>query len=353
VHLFEPLELRSLRLRNRIAVTPMCEYSAVEGLVQPWHLVHLGSRAVGGAGLVIAEATAIEARGRISPGDVGLYDEAQVAAWQPVTAFVRGQGAVAGVQLAHAGRKASVAAPWLGGAPLAPSAGGWSPIVAPSALPFTPVSALPEALDEAGVQAIVQGFAAAARRALAAGFQLVELHAAHGYLLHEFLSPLSNRREDRYGGGFDQRLRLVVEVVDAVRAAWPEHLPLLIRLSATDWVDGGWDLEQTCALVERLRDRGVDLFDISSGGLIADARIPTGPGYQVGFAAVVRERCAVKTSAVGMITAPEQADQIVRSEQADLVMLGRELLRDPYWPRRAAAALHANIEVPPQYQRAW
>jgi 2,4-dienoyl-CoA reductase-like NADH-dependent reductase (Old Yellow Enzyme family) len=353
VHLFEPLELRSLRLRNRIVVSPMCEYSAIEGVVQPWHLVHLGSRAVGGSGLVIAEATAIEARGRISPGDVGLYDEAQLEAWQPVTAFIRSQGAVAGVQLAHAGRKASVAAPWLGGAPLSPAQGGWSPIVAPSALPFTPASAVPESLDEAGIRSIVQGFAAAAQRAFAAGFELVELHAAHGYLLHQFLSPLSNQRNDGYGGSFEHRTRLVMEVVDAVRAVWPEHLPLLIRLSATDWVQGGWDLEQTCALVERLRERGVDLFDISSGGLIADARIPSGPGYQVGFAAAVRARCAVRTSAVGMITAPEQADQIVRSEQADLVMLARELLRDPYWPRRAASALRANIEVPPQYQRAW
>ena len=353
MHLFEPLELRSLRLRNRIVVSPMCEYSAIEGVVQPWHLVHLGSRAVGGAGLVIAEATAVEARGRISPGDVGLYDEAQLEAWQPVTAFIRSQGAVAGVQLAHAGRKASVAAPWLGGAPLSPAQGGWSPIVAPSALSFTPASAQPESLDEAGIQSIVAGFAAAAQRALAAGFELVELHAAHGYLLHQFLSPLSNQREDGYGGSFEHRARVVIEVVDAVRAVWPERLPLLIRLSATDWVQGGWDLEQTCALVELLRGRGVDLFDISSGGLIADARIPSGPGYQVGFAAAVRARCAVRTSAVGMITAPEQADQIVRSEQADLVMLARELLRDPYWPRRAASALRANIEVPPQYQRAW
>lgn len=350
--LFDPLDLRDVRLRNRIAVSPMCQYSARDGVPQPWHQVHLGSRAVGGAGLVIAEATAIEPRGRISPADTGLWNDAQVEAWAPIAAFVGAQGAVAGVQLAHAGRKASTASPWLGGGTVAPDDGGWTPC-APSALAFDEGAPMPEALDADGIAAVVAAFRDAARRALAAGFRLVEIHAAHGYLLHQFLSPLSNRRDDTWGGGFDGRTRLLFEVVAAVRAVWPERLPLLLRLSATDWADGGWDIEQSIALSRRLGAAGVDLVDVSSGGLVPHATVPIAPGYQVPFAARIRREAGIATSAVGLITAPKQAEAILAEGHADLVMLARELLRDPYWPRRAAQELGVTIPVPPQYQRAW
>ncbi|PZQ18673.1 MAG: oxidoreductase [Rhodanobacter denitrificans] len=351
--LFSPLNLRGLTLRNRIAVSPMCQYSAVDGVPQAWHLVHLGSRAVGGAGLVITEATSVDAVGRISPWDTGIWNEAQSEAWQPIVRFIRDRGAVAGIQLAHAGRKASTEAPWRGGGPLPPdTAPGWR-TVAPSALAFAPGHPLPQALDAADVAAIVDAFRAAALRALAAGFELVEIHAAHGYLLHQFLSPLSNQRDDRYGGSFAGRIRLVCEVVDAVRAVWPDTLPLIVRLSATDWVDGGWDIEQSVALSRELAGRGVDLVDVSSGGLVPGASIPVGPGYQVPFAARIRREAAIATGAVGMITEPEQAERIVAEGEADLVLLAREMLRDPYWPRRAARALGVSIDAPEQYHRAW
>ncbi|MBX3693332.1 NADH:flavin oxidoreductase/NADH oxidase [Dokdonella sp.] len=350
--LFEPLRLRGITLRNRIAVSPMCEYSAVDGVPQSWHLVHLGSRAVGGAALVIAEATAIEARGRISPADTGLWNDAHVEAWLPISRFIHEQGAVAGIQLAHAGRKASVDVPWRGGARLEAGAGGWMP-VAPSALAYAQGEPAPMALDEAGIEAIVRAFADAAQRALDAGFELLEVHAAHGYLLHEFLSPLTNRREDAFGGTFDNRIRLTRAVVAAVRAVWPERLPLFVRLSATDWADGGWDLEQSIALSRVLAGEGVDLVDVSSGGLVTHQQLRVAPGYQVPFAARIRAEAGIATGAVGLITEPAQAEAILARGEADLVLLGRELLRDPYWPRRAARELGADIAVPEQYARAW
>jgi len=351
--LFEPLQLRSVRLRNRIAVSPMCQYSAVDGIPQPWHLVHLGSRAIGGAGLVIAEASAVEARGRISPFDAGLWNDAQLQAWAPIAAFIDGYGAVPGIQLAHAGRKASVEVPWRGGKGiLDAAAGGWS-TVAPSALAFDADYTTPVALDGAGITAIVEAFRAAATRALEAGFRLLEVHAAHGYLLHEFLSPLSNRREDQWGGGFDNRIRFALDVVRAVRSVWPERLPLFVRISATDWAEGGWDIEQSVELARRLRSEGVDLVDVSSGGLVAHQRIAPGAGFQVPFAARIRREAGIATGAVGLITEPHQAQAILDEGAADLILLARELLRDPYWPRRAAHALGAVIEPPLQYSRAW
>ena len=351
-HLFDPYPQRALTLRNRIVVSPMCQYSATDGLPDDWHLVHLGSRAVGGAAAVIAEATAVSAEGRISPGDTGIWNDAQSEAWARIAGFITREGAVAGIQLAHAGRKASCAAPWDGGKGLAPEQGGWTP-VAPSALRFDDHNPLPRALDDAGIAEVVADFVAAARRALAAGFQLVEIHAAHGYLLHSFLSPLSNRREDRYGGSFDNRTRLLREVVDGVRAIWPENLPLWLRISASDWADGGWDIEQSVRLARLLPAHGVDLVDVSSGGLVPTARVPSGPNYQVPFAARIRREAAVATGAVGLITEPAQADAIVRNGEADVVLLARELLRDPYFPRRAAHALGASIDPPLQYRRAW
>ena len=351
-HLFDPFPQRSLILRNRIVVSPMCQYSATDGVPDDWHLVHLGSRAAGGAAAVIAEATAVLPGGRISPSDTGLWNDAQAEAWSRIAPFIIGQGAVAGIQLAHAGRKASTAAPWQGGTGLRPDQGGWTP-VAPSALRFDEHNPLPDALDDAGIAEVVAAFVAAARRALEAGFQLLEIHAAHGYLLHSFLSPLSNRREDRYGGSFDNRTRLLREVVGAVRTVWPERLPLWLRISASDWADGGWDIEQSIELARAMPARGVDLIDVSSGGLVPHARIPAAPDYQVPFAARIRHEAGVATGAVGLITEPAQAEAIVANGDADLVLLARELLRDPYFPRRAAQALGAKIDPPLQYQRAW
>jgi 2,4-dienoyl-CoA reductase-like NADH-dependent reductase (Old Yellow Enzyme family) len=343
---------RDITFRNRLAVSPMCQYSAREGLPDDWHLVHLGSRAVGGAAAVIAEATAVSPEGRISPADTGLWNEAQTAAWARINAFVREQGAVPGVQLAHAGRKASTDAPWRGGGTVDAGQGGWTP-VAPSALAFSAHSAVPAALDEAGIAKVIGDFATATRRALDAGFELVEIHAAHGYLLHEFLSPLSNRRDDDYGGSFDNRVRLLLEIIDAVRADWPERLPLWLRISATDWAEGGWDIEQSVALAERVKDRGIDLVDVSSGGTVPDAKIPVQPGYQVPFACRIRREAGIATGAVGLLTDPAQVERIVADGEADMVLLARELLRDPYFPRRAAHALGAGIKPPPQYDRAW
>ncbi|WP_017460961.1 NADH:flavin oxidoreductase/NADH oxidase [Dyella ginsengisoli] len=350
--LFEPLQQRSLTLRNRLVVAPMCQYSATDGLPDTWHLVHLGSRAVGGASLVISEATAVSAEGRISPGDVGLWNEAQQQAWAPITAFIRAQGVIAGVQLAHAGRKASAQRPWEGGGPLGVDEGAW-PTVAPSALPFDAGWHVPVALDEAGIAKVIGDFRTAARRALDAGFQLVEVHAAHGYLLHQFLSPLSNRRSDGYGGSFENRTRLVREVVAAIREVWPEALPVWLRISATDWAEGGWDIEQSVALSRQVRELGVDLVDVSSGGLVSGVRIPVEPGYQVPFARRIRAEAGVATGAVGLLTEPAQVAAIVADGDADVVLQARESLRDPYFPRRAAKALGASIHTPLQYQRAW
>jgi 2,4-dienoyl-CoA reductase-like NADH-dependent reductase (Old Yellow Enzyme family) len=355
--LFEPFAQRSLTLRNRLVVSPMCEYSAVDGVPNEWHMVHLGSRAVGGAGAVIAEATAVSAQGRISPQETGLWNQAQADAWQPITRFIKAQGAVAGVQLAHAGRKASTLRPWDGHGPVPPGQGDWL-TVAPSALPFDNGWHVPQALDEPGLRALLADFRASAQRALAAGFELIELHAAHGYLLHQFLSPLSNRRDDRYGGSFENRTRLVREVIAAVRDVWPAELPLWLRLSATDWApaeDGAraWDVEQSVRLAQMVRPLGVDLIDVSSGGLIPHAKIVLEPGYQVPFAARIRREAGIATGAVGLITGAEQAAQIVANDDADVVLIARESLRDPYFPRRAAQQLGATIAAPAQYQRAW
>jgi 2,4-dienoyl-CoA reductase-like NADH-dependent reductase (Old Yellow Enzyme family) len=350
--LFTPLKLRELTLRNRIAVSPMCQYSAEGGRANDWHLVHLGSRAVGGAGLMIFEATAVEPRGRISPGDLGLWEDAQIEPLARIARFVEEQGSVACLQIAHAGRKASTRAPWdHGGAPVPPTEGGW-PVVAPSPLPFAPGYPVPAALDAAGIAAVTRAFAEAAKRALAAGFRSLEVHAAHGYLAHQFLSPISNHREDAYGGSFDNRTRFVREVVSSVRQVWPERWPLLVRISATDWVDGGWNLEESVALCRMLRELGVDLVDTSSGGMVATARVPVGPGYQTAFAERIRREAGIATGTVGMITSPEQADTVLRTGQADLILLARELLRDPYWPIHAAARLRTEMEWPRQYLRA-
>jgi len=349
--LFEPFAQRSLTLRNRLVVAPMCQYSATDGVPDTWHLVHLGSRAVGGAALVISEATAVSAEGRISPGDVGLWNEAQVAAWAPITAFIKAQGAIAGVQLAHAGRKASAQRPWEGGGPLA-GAAAW-PTVAPSAVPFDDGWHVPEALDEAGIAKVIDDFRTAARRALAAGFQLAEVHAAHGYLLHQFLSPLSNRRTDGYGGSLDNRMRLVREVVAAVREVWPQEWPVWLRLSATDWAESGWDVEQSVALARQVKELGVDLVDVSSGGLVTGVKIPVAPGYQVPLAAQIRREAGIATGAVGLINEPAQAEAILAEGSADVILQARESLRDPYFPRRAAKELGASIDAPLQYLRAW
>ena len=352
MHLFEPLKLRSVTLRNRIAVSPMCQYSAgPDGRATDWHLVHLGSRALGGAGLVCFEATAVEARGRISPADLGLWEDAQIEPLARVVRFVQQQGAAACLQLAHAGRKGSTAPPWEGGAAVPAAQGGWTP-VAPSPVPFSDASPVPEALDAAGIAGIAQAFAAAARRARAAGFQAIEVHAAHGYLVHQFLSPLSNRRTDRHGGSLENRTRLAREVVEAVRRAWPADLPLLVRVSATDWVDGGWGVDDTVALSRQLRELGADLVDVSSGGLVPYAKVPVGPGYQTAFAERIRREAGVATGAVGVIVSPEQADHVVRSGQADLVLVAREFLRDPHFPLRAAKALGQEGPWPRQYARA-
>lgn len=353
--LFEPFTLRGVTLRNRIGVSPMCQYSAVEGEPQSWHLAHLGARAVGGAGLVIAEATGVLPEGRISPGCTGIWSGRQVQAWAPITAFIKSQGAVPGIQIGHAGRKASDAVPWLGEGQLTDEQGGW-PTVAPSALPFGGYqhNRTPEALDLAGIVRVRQAFVDGAKRAYAAGFQWLELHAAHGYLLHQFLSPLSNQRTDDYGGSFDNRVRMLLETTKAVREVWPQDLPLTVRLSATDWAEGGWDLSQTVEVAKRLKALGVDLIDCSSGGLVPHAKITVGPGYQVPFAEAVKKDAGIATAAVGMITEPAQAEAILAEGKADLILLARAHLRDPYWAHHAAKALGVPelCKLPAPYGRA-
>jgi len=350
--LFDPLELRGVTFRNRIGVSPMCQYSSADGFADDWHLVHLGSRAVGGAALVMTEATAVEARGRISPQDLGLWKDEQIEALARITRFVRAQGAAPGIQLAHAGRKASVARPWEGGKPLPPPA-GWSPIFAPSALPFDDGYQTPEALADKDIGAIIEAFAAAATRAGHAGFDVIEIHAAHGYLIHQFLSPVSNRRDDLWGGAFDNRIRFLLEIVRAVRRVWADWRPLLVRLSTTDWLgDDGWTVEDSIALARRLHTEGVDLIDCSSAGIAPRVTVPLGPGYQTANAARIRAEAPILTTALGLITSAAQAEHVLRTGQADLVFLARALLRDPYWPLRAAAELGASIDWPPQYERA-
>jgi 2,4-dienoyl-CoA reductase-like NADH-dependent reductase (Old Yellow Enzyme family) len=330
----------------------MCQYSSQDGFANDWHLVHLGSRAVGGSGAVVMEATAVEARGRISPEDQGIWSDGHVHFLCRITSFVKQQGAVSGIQLAHAGRKASTRRPWEGGGYIPESAGGWLP-VAPSAAPFHPDDPAPHELTRAEIRGLVDAFAEATRRALRAGFNLVEIHGAHGYLIHEFLSPLSNRRTDEYGGSFENRARFALEVVKAVRAAWPDDLPLWLRISATDWAEGGWHLDESVELAKRVKPLGVDLIDCSSGGLTMAQNIALGPGYQVPFAERIRREAGILTAAVGMITEPEQAEEIVASGKADMVLLAREFLRDPYFPAHAAKAMGQKTAPPPQYARAW
>ena len=349
--LFDPLPLRGVVLPNRIGIPPMCQYTAVDGMAQDWHFVHYGSRAAGGAGLIIVEATAVAPEARISPADIGLWRDDQVAPLARIAAFMKAQGSVAAIQLAHSGRKGSAALGWQEQKTLNAAEGGWA-TVAPSPIAFGDGYAPPQELDAAGLRRVVEQFAAATKRAHAAGFQVVEIHAAHGYLLHEFLSPLANKRSDAYGGSFDKRIRLLCEVVTAVRAELPPDLPLLVRLSATDWVEGGWNAEETVQLCRLLKTMGVDLIDVSTAGMVPTAKIPVGPGFQTEFAARVRREAEIPTAAVGLITSAAQAGHIVHSGQADMVLLGRELLRDPYWPLHAAQELRKSIGWPEQYLRA-
>lgn len=349
--LFTPFRLRSLELMNRIGVSPMCQYSYDDGFSSDWQLVHLGSRAQGGAALVIVEASAVVPEGRITPADLGIWKDEHIAGLKRVTDFVHSQGVHVGIQLAHAGRKASMGTPWTGEQLVPTAEGGWQP-VAPSALPFSPFYGMPRALDQSGIDAVIEAFRQATRRALKAGFDFVEVHAAHGYLIHEFLSPLSNHREDAYGGNFENRIRLILQVVDAVRAEWPQNLPVFVRISATDWVEGGWTPDESVELARHLRQHGVDLVDVSSGGNVPDAKIPVGPGFQVPFAERIRKEAGIATAAVGMISDPEQAAAIIADGKADLVLLAREMLRDPFWAVHAAAKLENAASWPRQYLRA-
>lgn len=349
--LFSPITFRSITLRNRIVVSPMCQYSATDGHATDWHLVHLGSRAVGGAGLILSEACAVSPVGRISPGDLGIWSDQHIPGLQRITSFLLQQGAVPGIQLAHAGRKASVQPPWLGGHSLTLDQGGWT-VEAPSAIPFAAGLPIPQALCTAGIQQVIHDFSSAAARALKAGFKIVEVHAAHGYLLHEFLSPLSNQRTDDYGGSFENRIRLLQEVVIAIRDVWPADLPLFVRISVTDWTVGGWDTDQSIRLASLLKHHDTDLIDCSSGGNVATARIPIAPGYQVPLAKAIKEQAGIPTGAVGLITTATAAEQLLKDGSADLVLLAREYLRNPYFPLQAAHDLGYEIDWPVQYVRA-
>jgi 2,4-dienoyl-CoA reductase-like NADH-dependent reductase (Old Yellow Enzyme family) len=349
--LFTPMTLRGVTMRNRVFVSPMCQYSSEGGFPTEWHLVHLGSRAVGGAALVMQEATAVSADGRISPVDMGIWSDEHAQRLSRITRFIKAEGAVAGIQLAHAGRKASTAPPWEGGGAVGPEAGGWQPI-APSAIPFSPAYPMPREMTVDDMDQVCDQFIAAARRSVQAGYEVVEIHAAHGYLLHEFLSPLSNHRTDEWGGSLENRMRFPLRVAEAVRDVWPARLPVLVRISATDYVDGGWDLEQAIEFARRMKASGIDLIDCSSGGAVPESKPPVGPGYQTPFSAAIRARVGIPTAAVGLITEPCQAETILVTGQADAVLLARELLRDPYWPLRAAHRLQADIRWPKQYERA-
>jgi len=348
--LFDPFITRGLALPNRIVVSPMCQYSSTDGFANDWHLVHLGSRAVGGAALVMTEATAVTAEGRISPQDLGIYHDEHIDMLARIVRFLHEQGSAAGMQLAHAGRKGSTQRPWDGHGDVPLDQGGWIP-VAPATEPFSDTYPVPRALEMADIPGIVDAFRDAAIRAQHAGFDMLELHGAHGYLIHEFLSPLTNTRTDRYGGSFDNRVRLTLEVVDAVRDVWPERMPVWLRISATDWAPGGWDIEQSVELATRVRERGIDLIDCSSGGLVLSQKIAIGPGYQVPFAERIKRDAGIATGAVGLITTAKQADEIIRTEQADCVILAREMLRDPYFPLHAAQELGVKLPWPPQYMR--
>jgi 2,4-dienoyl-CoA reductase-like NADH-dependent reductase (Old Yellow Enzyme family) len=350
--LFDPLTQRNVTFPNRVAVSPICQYSSENGFANDWHLVHLASRAVGGAGLVMTEAAAIEPQGRITPQDLGIWKDAHVEKLAQIVELIHRNGAVSGIQLAHAGRKASTATPWNNGIVLSEDEEGWT-TVAPSAIPFEAESRAPKELSVVEIRALTEDFANAARRSLEAGFKVIEIHAAHGYLLHEFLSPLSNRREDSYGGSFENRTRFLREAVEAVRAAISDGTPVWVRISATDWVENGWTIEQSVALSDKLKSLGVDLIDCSSGALVPGEKIPVGSGYQTTFADRIRRETGIATGAVGMITSAQQADHIIRTGQADIVLLAREMLRNPYWAQRAAKELRQPVPTPIQYCRAW
>ncbi len=349
--LFEPLSIRSIQVKNRIVVSPMCMYSAEDGFTNDWHLVHLGSRAAGGAGMIISEACAVSPEARITHYDIGIWKDEHIANLKRITAFIKNQGAVAGMQLAHAGRKASCVQPWRGGQQIPIADGGWQ-IVAPSAVPFKEGTMIPDALSKRAIRQVIEDFTSAASRALAAGFQLIEIHAAHGYLLHQLYSPLSNFRVDEYGGIFENRIRLLKEIVASVQTVWPAELPLFVRLSSSDWTEGGWNIDDAVQLAKILKNMGVDLIDCSSGGNICAAKIPVGPGYQVPFAKQIKQEADILTGAVGMITDAEQAETILVKGEADLILLAREFLRDPYFPLHAASALQQDIPWPVQYERA-
>jgi 2,4-dienoyl-CoA reductase-like NADH-dependent reductase (Old Yellow Enzyme family) len=350
-HLFSPLTIRGLTFKNRVFVSPMCQYSSDDGLPTDWHLVHLGSRAVGGAALVIVEATAVSPVGRISPADSGLWSPAHATAFRRITRFIKDNHSIPGVQLAHAGRKASTDAPWRGGKPLPAGEHDWQPL-APSPIPFDIGYPIPREMTAADIEQLIEDFATATRLAIDAGFEVIEIHMAHGYLLHEFLSPLSNHRADVYGGSLANRMRLPLRIAAIVREIWPKQFPLFVRISATDWADGGWDLAQSIELAKALKPLGVDLIDCSSGALVPHVKIPVAPGYQVPFAAAIRQQAEIATGAVGLITEPHQADQIIAQGKADAVLLARALLADPYWPLRAARILGDDIAWPVQYGRA-
>jgi 2,4-dienoyl-CoA reductase-like NADH-dependent reductase (Old Yellow Enzyme family) len=349
--LFSPLTIRDITLKNRIAISPMCMYSATDGFANDFHLVHLGSRAMGGAALLIQEATGVSPEGRITPGDLGLYRDEQIEFLKRITSFIHGQGAVAGIQLAHAGRKAACASPWEGGKQLKNEEGGWTTVSA-SAIGFYPDDRVPVSLDREGIRKVISDFREAAIRALQAGYRLIDIHAAHGYLIHQFLSPLSNQRTDEYGGCFENRIRLLVEIAREIRSVWPQNLPLFARISATDWAEGGWDVNEAVQLAAILKKNGVDLIDCSSGGLVPYQKIPLGPGYQAPLAERIRKEAGILASAVGLITEPLQAEEILQKGQADLILIGRESLRNPYFPLNAARLLGDDTEWPVQYHKA-
>jgi len=349
--LFSPLTIKDIQFRNRIVVSPMCEYSSVDGFANDWHMVHLGSRAVGGAALIIQEATAVSPEGRISPDDMGIWKDEHIEKVKPIVSFIHQHGAVAGIQLAHAGRKASTFSPWKGGKQIKLKDGGWQ-AVAPFAIPFHDGDEPPLALEKNGIDKVIDDFTKAAGRALKTGYKVIEIHAAHGYLLHEFLSPLSNHRTDEYGGSFENRIRLTVQVTEAVRKVWPQELPLFVRISATDWADGGWDIDESVKLASVLKDKGVDLIDCSTGGLVSHQKISLGPGYQVPFAERIKKETGILTGSVGLITEPKQAEQILSDKKADIILIARQSLRDPYFPLHAAKELGAEIQWPSQYLRA-
>lgn len=349
--LLSPLTIKDITIKNRIAISPMCQYSSVDGFANDWHLVHLGSRSVGGSGLIIQEATAVSPEGRITPSDLGLYNDEHIEKLKSITTFIHQQGAVAGIQLAHAGRKASCAIPWNGGKQLNESEGGWT-TVAPSAIAFNHEENSPQSLDASGIKKVIADFKTAAERAVIAGYKVIEIHAAHGYLIHQFLSPLSNQRTDDYGGSFENRIRLLLDVVKTVQTIWPQNLPLLVRISATDWAEGGWNIDEAVKLSAILKEQGVDLIDCSSGGLVSYAKIPAAPGYQVTFSERIKKEAGILTGAVGLITDVNQAEDILANDKADLILIARASLRDPHFALHAARILGDDIEWPLQYQRA-